>query len=153
MGIIETYSNVKHKLEIKQEYLENLLEQKALLHSKYNKLTSSMSEAPTNGSSISDKMTNYMIELTKVNEETGMSLNDEINVIQKEVEQLEVHLNKMTINLLKLHGIEYELYSQIAVKGLKLSKAVSMTSNIYDVTERTVWRVYNKKIKKFIKCQ
>ena len=57
----------------------------------------------------------------------------------------------MTDNLLKLQGLEYELYSQIVVRHNNITKAVEKTAEIYDYSLGTVWNCYNKKIKKLLK--
>lgn len=157
MQAIITYNNTKKELDIEKERLEMLLDKKALLHSKYFKLTSAISEmgGHTDNSASSNAMTNYLIELNKVDKNTGRSLVQEIVEAQTNVIKLNAHLNKMTKNLIEMHGIEYELYSQIVVKGDNVTKAVEKVAEIYQdkVSIRTVWNIYNKKIKKFLKLQ
>ena len=154
MQAIITYNNTKHELEIAKERLEMLLDKKEQLHSKYFKMTSSVSEARGAGG-FKDIMALYMAEYLKPDKDTGKSLDEEITESQREVKYLEEHLNRMTGNLLKMNGIEYELYSLIVVKGKNITKAVEKTAEIYqDVASiRTIWSIYNKKIKKIINLQ
>ena len=151
MKAIVTYNNTKHELEIEQIRLDNLLDKKSLLHSKYFSVTSKPSETGIQGGSFKDKYVQFMIEYTKINKETGMSLEQELTEQRKTVNELTKSLDKMTDNLLKLQGLEYELYSQIVVKHNNITKAVEKTAEIYDCSLGTVWNCYNKKIKKLLK--
>lgn len=160
MKPIQTYNNLKHELEIEKSELSILLDKKDELHSKYFKITSTPGTEISKNHSMSDKFANYMIELTK-NTDNSPSLQESIEKQSKIVEKLEKSLNDMTTNLVNLQGIEYELYSQIIVKNGNLksgqrpsiTSAVERTAEIYNVNVRTVWRVYNKKIKNLLKCQ
>lgn len=151
MQAIITYNNTKHELEIEQIRLDNLLDKKALLHSKYFSVTSKPSETGIQSGSFKDKYAQFMIEFTKINKDTGMSLEQELMGQKSTVNKLTKILDKMTDNLLQLQGLEYELYSQIVVKRNNITKAVEKTAEIYGVDVSTVWRCYNKKIKKIIK--
>lgn len=160
MKPIQTYNNLKHELEIEKSELSILLDKKDELHSKYFKITSTPGTEILKNHSMSDKFANYMIELTK-NTDNFPSLQESIEKQSKIVEKLEKSLSDMTANLVNLQGIEYELYSQIIVKNGNLksgqrpsiTRAVERTAEIYNVNVRTVWRVYNKKIKNLLKCQ
>ena len=151
MQAIITYNNTKRELEIAQIRLDNLLNKKSLLYSKYFNITSKQTEIAIQALSYKDKYAQFMIEYTKVNSETGMSLEQELKEQKNIVDELTETIDKMTNNLLQLQGLEYELYSQIVVKKNSISKAVEKTAEIYDVGISTVWRCYNKKIKKIIK--
>ena len=153
MQAIITYNKTKRELEIEKERLALLLDKKSMLHSKYFHTVASVSEArgSADNSASNNAMTNYLIELEKVDKNTGKSLAQEIVESQAKVIKLTAHLNKMTDNLIQMHGIEYELYSQIVVRGNNVSKAVEITATVYDKALSTVWEVYNKKIKKIIK--
>ena len=151
MQAIITYNNTKRELKIAQIRLDNLLNKKSLLYSKYFNITSKQTEIAIQALSYKDKYAQFMIEYTKVNSETGMSLEQELKEQKNIVDELTETIDKMTNNLLQLQGLEYELYSQIVVKKNSISKAVEKTAEIYDVGISTVWRCYNKKIKKIIK--
>lgn len=151
MQAIITYNNTKHELEIEQIRLDNLLDKKALLHSKYFSVTSKPSETGIQSGSFKDKYAQFMIEFTKINKDTGMSLEQELMGQKSTVNKLTKILDKMTDNLLQLQGLEYELYSQIVVKHNNITKAVAKTAEIYDCSLGTVWNCYNKKIKKLLK--
>ena len=151
MKTIICYDNARHSLEILKEDLKILLEKKDKIHSKYFS-KSGMSQLNKN-KTFKDKMTLYVHECTKINPKTGKSLEMEIDEAQSEVNELEEHLKVMTKNLLQMSGIEYEIYSRIVLKKQNISKAIEDTAEVFEKSERQVWDIYNKKIKKFIKLQ
>lgn len=151
MQTLKTYNNTKHELEIEAARLELIKDKIDRLRGIYFPMTTSVSEA--RGSGNSDHYLEYLIKITKVDPETGMSLDEQYKSQLKVVNKLEKVLNRMTEHLAELEGIEYELYFQIVVKGNSISKAVDKTAEVYDVEPRTVWRCYNKNLKKILKCQ
>ncbi|HIQ91014.1 MAG TPA: hypothetical protein IAB27_05275 [Candidatus Coprosoma intestinipullorum] len=158
MRAILTYNNTKRELEIAQAKLENLIDKKNLLHDRFLGITSKQSETGIHSSMSKDRELSFIAECDKINKDTGMSLNQELKLQKEYVDKLNKTLDKMTSNLLELQGIEYELYSQLVVKiksheKNNITRAVEKTAEIYNVDVSTVWRVYNKKIKKIIKCQ
>lgn len=157
MKSIITYNNTKHELEIEREHLEMLLEKKEQMYSKVMKITSSQNQNAGSGCKLTpkDKMALFMIEYMKKNPKTGKSLNEEIEESKETVRTLEKHLNIITSHLCQLNGIEYELYSQIKVKNRKPTQAVEKVAELYydTVSLRTVWNIYNDKIKKIINLQ
>ena len=151
MKVIVCYDNTRHSLEIIKEELKILLERKDKIYSKYFS-KSGMSQLNKN-KMIKDKMALYIHECTKINPKTGKSLDMEIEEVQNEVDKLEDHLRVMTKNLLKMNGIEYDIYSRIVLKNQKITKAIEEVAENFDKSERYVWDIYNKKIKKFLKLQ
>lgn len=156
MEAIITYNNAKKELEIAEIELQSLLDKKDLLYSKYFKITSTISNVSSKNSSYRDKFQQFMIEYTKIDKDKGMSLEQEIKYQKELVNKLQYRLDQMTVRLVELQGIEYELYSQIVVKSTSsgkrsISKAVEKTAELYNVSEKTVWRCYNEKIKKILK--
>ena len=130
MQAIITYNNTKRELEIAQTRLDNLIDKKSLLYSKYFSITSKQSEISAQNLSYKDKYAQFMIEYTKIDNKTGMSLEQELNQQKKIVNELTKALDKMTDNLLELQGLEYEVYSQIVVKHNSITKAVEKTAEI-----------------------
>lgn len=151
MQAIVNYNNTKRELEIAQIRLENLLDKKDLLHSKYFSITSKPSEAGVRVNSFKDKYAQFMIEYTKIDKDTGMSLEQELNIQKKYVNKLNDTLDKMTKILMDLQGLEYDLYSYIVVKNNNITKSVEKVAELYDCSLGKVWNCYNKKIKKLLK--
>ncbi len=76
-------------------------------------------------------------------------LNEEKNI--KETINLYVNkTNSIKKNLSELKGIEYELYSEIVINGLNVSKAVEKVAEKNEKDVSTIWKNYYPKIKTFI---
>lgn len=152
MQSIKTYNNTKRELEIELARLELLRDKIELLNSRYFPVTSSVSESHGTGSN-NDPYIEYLIKITKINPETGKSLDGQYKEQLKIVHSLEKALDIMTKNLSELEGVEHEIYFQVVVKGKNITKAINKVVEIYqdEVSESTVWRIYNKKIKKLFK--
>ena len=95
-----------------------------------------------------DKMALYVHEVNEIDVVTGKSLVQEIEYQRSIVDRITSYLNDMSETLSKMHGIEYKLYYEIAVKGVSVSKAVSNIAEIYNKDNRTIWKYHYKKIKK-----
>lgn len=151
MGALKNYNNTQQELAIAQERLNILINKKTKLHTKYFAITSKIKPVMTASSIDKSKMTNYMIELTKIDPKTGMSLDQELKLTANEIFKLQESLNTMTANLLEMTGIEYDLYREIVLRGVNVTKAVEKVADIYNKADTTIWNVYNKKIKKILK--
>lgn len=151
MKTILNYHNTKIELEIAKQRFDILFNKKTKLHDKYFSVTSK-AKPVTIKQTANEKMTNYMIELTKINSKTGLSLDQELKETAKQVFELESIVKEMTENLIKLHGIEYELYLQLLNKeNQTVSKAVEKTADVCGVSLQTIWTKYYPKIREIIK--
>lgn len=77
-------------------------------------------------------------------------LEEQIKVQKQTVNELEKTLNEIEDILKDLTGIEVSLFKEI-VKGTSISKSVEIIAEYYDKDVRTIWRIYNKKIRQRIK--
>lgn len=66
-------------------------------------------------------------------------------------DELTTTLDKMEDTLKELKGMEQELFYQIAVKGINVTKAVDNVAFTYDVDPSTIWKTYYPKVKKYLK--
>lgn len=161
MKTIINYNNTLCELNSAKIRLNLLMDRKEALYCKYfpmNKPTNS--EHVSGGHTIKDPMSQYVAELTKINESTGKSLDQEINEQRNEVNKLEYVLRLMDNSVKELEGLEAELYKHIIFDGMNISKAISKTAENNYVDDRTMWRIYHKNIKEYInklkmsvKCQ
>lgn len=152
MQAIRTYNNTKCELEISKNRLNLLMDKKEALYCKYFPITSKIKEMQVDGHSANqDKMNAYLQELTKVNKETGLSLNQELEELRNDVTKLQYYLNVMEYNLNQLTGIEVDLYKEIVLNNINISKAVDKIAEKYKKEPVTVWTYYYPKIKKEIK--
>ena len=152
MDAIRTYTNTKCELEMAKARLNLLMDRKEQLYCKYFPITARIKEdAVSGGKRNNDKMADYVHELHEVDIGTGRSLADEIDYQRDGVEQLQQYLNLMNDTLSKMSGIEYALYYEIVVKGMRVSRAVSAIAERFNKDDRTIWQYHYSKIKKEIK--
>ena len=57
-------------------------------------------------------------------------------------------MNSMNDSLSKMKGIEYQLYYEIVVKGVNVTKAVENIADKNNKDTSVIWKKYYKKIKK-----
>ena len=78
------------------------------------------------------------------------NLKEQIEQQEKIVQDLEETLKEIEDILKDLTGIEVSLFKEI-IKGTSISKSVEIIAEYYDKDVRTIWRIYNKKIRNRIK--
>lgn len=152
MDTIRTYTNTKCELEMAKARLSLLMDRKEQLYCKYFPITAKIKEDAVSGGPIdNDKMANYVHELHEVDIGTGRSLAEEIDFQRECVEKLQQYLTIMEDTLSKMKGIEYALYYEIVVKGVRISRAVSIIAERYNREDQTIWKCHYSKIKKDIR--
>lgn len=152
MDTIRTYTDTKCELEMAKARLGLLMDRKEELYCRYFPITAKLKEiAVDNGTKNNDRMADYVHELHEVDIGTGRSLSDEIEHQRKVVDSLQQYVNLMNLSLGKMTGIEYALYHEIVVKGVRISRAVSNIAERYNRDDQTIWKYYYPKIKKDIK--
>jgi hypothetical protein len=151
--MIRTYANTKAELSIAEDRLHLLMERKDEIYTKFFPITAKNSDVYTHSNSIHDLMAAYIAELEKVNPVSGLSLDDEIKEARNKVGILNYYVKKMEEALKNTTGIENELFTWIAIKGYKPTRAVEFVAEKYKKDEQTIWKRYYRKIKKEIyKC-
>lgn len=152
MYAIRNYTNTKCELEMAKTRLNLLMDRKEKLYSKYFPLTSKIKEIVVDGGDHNnDKMADYVSELYDVDIGTGMSLAEEIECEQQNVNKLQSYIDKMDKTLSKMSGIEYELFYEIVYNGTNITKAVEILAEKKDKEPQTIWKNHYRKIKKDIK--
>lgn len=145
------YTNTKYDLELAKTRLSLLIDKKTALYCKYFPTTSNIKEIVVDGGDKeNDKMALYVHDLTKIDPNTGKSLEQEITDKLNDVNKLQYYLNLMDYSLIKLTGIEADLYREIVLNDTRVSKAVEKIAEKYDKDVSTIWRLYHKTIKKDI---
>ena len=152
METIRTYTNTKCELEMAKARLSLLMDRKEQLYCKYFPITAKIKENVVSGSRPNnDKMADYVYELNDVDIGTGRSLADEIEYQRAVVDNIQRYLNTMSETLSKMTGIEYALYYEIVVNGVRIARAVSNVAEQYNKDDRTLWKYHYIKIKKDVK--
>lgn len=152
METIRTYTNTKCELEMAKTRLAVLMDRKEQLYCKYFPITATIKEdVVSGGKKNNDKMADYVHELNEVDIGTGRSLAQEIEYQRIIVDQLARYITDMSETLGKMNGIEYALYFEIVVKGVRISRAVSNVAERYGKDDGTIWKYHYPKIKKKIK--
>ena len=152
MFTIQTYTDTKCELEMAKIRLSQLMDKKERLYCKYFPLTPTLKEDIVDGGEKNrDKMADYVHELHEIDIGTGKSLAEEITYQQENVNKIQVYVNNMNDVLSKMIGVEYQLFYEIACKGVTVTKAVDIIAERNNVDNSTVWRTYYKPIKKYVK--
>lgn len=151
MFTIHTYTDTKCEIDIAKTRLNLLMDKKAKLYCKYFPVTSKINDVAVSGNNNDSKMEDYLHELHEVDLGTGMSLEEEIQFQQSNIDTLQSYLDIMSNSLAKLSGIEYQLFYEIVYKGLSISKAVENIAKANDKEVDTIWKNYYRKIKKYVK--
>lgn len=151
MKAIINYNNTLCELNSAKLRLNLLMDRKEALYCKYfpmNKPTNS--EHVDGGHTIKDPMPLYVEELTRINEATGKSLDQEINEQRNEVNKLEYYIRLMENTVKELKGLPAELYRYIVFDNMKISRAIETMAEKYEKDYTTIWRMYHNTIKEDI---
>ena len=152
METIRTYTNTKCELEMAKLRLGVLMDRKEQLYCKYFPITATLKDVVVSGGDRNhDKMADYVHELNEVDIGTGRSLAQEIEYQREIVDKLARYIKDMGDALDRMNGIEYSLYYEIVVKGVRISRAVSNIAERYNKDDQTIWKYHYPKIKKEVK--
>ncbi len=152
MAILRNYTNTLLDLRSCEQRYSYLREKREVYYVKYLGVKSPNYE----GLGVQknwgvDGMSIFLDLVTKKNARTGMSLDDEIDKLIKEMATLSKVLSDMGKNLRRMKGIEYQLYSAVVIDGLNISRAVGKVAEDNFMSEQNVWRTYYPKIKEELK--
>lgn len=152
MYTIRNYTDTKCELEMAKTRLNLLIDKKIGIYDKYFPVTAKIKEVSVDGGTPNnDKMADYVNEITMIDIGTGMSLVDEIDYQQKNINKLQRYLDTMSDILGGMSGIEYQLFYEIVYKGNNITKAVESIAIQNDKDTSTIWKNYYSKIKKDVK--
>ena len=153
MIALRTYRDTKIELNIAKNRLYVLKNIKEELQTKYAiNVTSTITDTPKSKTKAhTDKMADYMHEITKINDNTGLSLDDEIKEHTKLVASLTKQVKSIEKNIKQLEGTCYMLYTAIVIDGMGITKGVEYIAEKLNKSNTTVWKYYYPKIEQEIK--
>lgn len=99
---------------------------------------------------------NSILELNILNKRLDVLKKEKENLLNEEKvlrETIKFYINKTNTiknNISNLKGIEYELYTEIVINGLNVSKAVEKVAEKNEKDVSTIWKNYYPKIKTFL---
>lgn len=100
---------------------------------------------------------NSVLELNILNKRLDIIKKTKENLLNEEKiirDTINLYVNKTNSikkNISDLKGIEYELYTEIVINGLNVSKAVEKVAEKNEKDVSTIWKNYYPKVKTFIK--
>lgn len=151
MRAIRNYADTEREFKIAKERLKMLKRRKLELDTKYLSLKAvQITDMKVDGGrEPKDKNIEYVSQLLKKDKTTGYTLEQEIEILQKEISQIQSVLDKMKRHLKSFKGLEYKLYWKVVIEGLNITKAVETLANEEYMSVSTIWEIH-KKIKDYL---
>ena len=145
---IRNYTNTLLELRTCEERYRLLQERREVYYVKYLGVRSPNFEKIGSGKNWSiDGMSVFLDLVGRINPQTGMSLDEELEMLARQIAELNTVLKKIRAALRKMEGLEFQLYVAIVIDGLTVTEAVQKTAEKNYLSEQTVWRYHLPKIK------
>lgn len=152
MSVIRNYSNTLIELKSCEQRYTFLRERREVYYVRYLGAKSPVYDGVGGHKNwATDNMSIFLDLVTRKNEKTGMSLDEEMEHLVEEMGEYNKLLREMSKNLKMMKGIEYELYTEIAINGLSVSNAVKKVAERNYMSENNVWVQYYPKIKEEVR--
>lgn len=147
--MFRSYCNSIIELKVAQERLQYLQNKKEELFTLYimPKAMQVDNVGGQNKPKNTDNVMRYVVAVNTPNE-NGLSINEEIELLQKQVNHLTALLETMTKSLISLKGIECQLFVEIMINGSKPSEAVNKIAEQSYMSVANVWKHYYPQVKK-----
>lgn len=146
--IIRNYTNTLLELRSCETRYRHLQEKREVYYVKYLGVRSPSYDGVGGQKNWTvDGMSIFLELVTTKNPKTGLSLDEEMEKLSKEISELTTVLKEMGQYLKNMKGIEYQLYYRIVVDGKSTSEAVRTIAENNYMSERNVWRNYYPKIR------
>lgn len=92
-------------------------------------------------------MSVFLDLISRVNPQTGMSLDEELEMLARQIAELNTVLKRIRAALRKMEGLEFQLYVAIVIDGKTVTEAVQEVAEQNYISEQAVWRYHLPKIK------
>lgn len=150
---IMSYTNTRKELKIAEHRLTVLINRKDELYQRFCLPKGwHISDGGASSHTVQSGTEMYVNACTTPSEATGLSLNEEIDKCQREVEELREICHIMEDTLQSLDGIEATLYSLIVIGGKGPTEAVNEVAETEHYTADNIWHTYYRKIKPYIEA-
>ena len=148
MITIRNYNETFFEYKSALEHLTTLRNKHEEIYTRYLGYKSpSFDNIICDGGVYTNKMNDYLDELNK-RDSNDLSLSDKIINQEKQVNILSKTLRNIEHNLRCMQGIEYQLYTRIAVDKLSITRAVESVALDNNKEPITIWKYYYPRIKK-----
>ena len=145
---IRNYTNTLLELRTCEERYRLLQERREVYYVKYLGVRSPNLEKIGSGKNWSiDGMSVFLDLISRVNPQTGMSLDEELEMLARQIAELNTVLKRIRAALRKMEGFEFQLYVAIVIDGLTVTEAVQEVAEKNYLSEQTLWRYHLPKIK------
>ena len=146
--ILRTYTNTLLDLRSIQERLGVLQDRRLVLYTRYLGVKSPTYDKVGSGKNWTvDGMSIFLEKISEVDPRTGLSLDDELELLTNQAARLTRTLKEIRANLRKMEGTEFELYAAIVIDGKSKSERVREVREKNYLSEQRVWRYHYPKIK------
>lgn len=145
---VRNYTNTLLELRACEARYKLLQERREVYYVKYLGVRSPNLEKIGSGKNWSiDGMSVFLDLVGRINEQTGMSLDDELELLAHQIAELNTVLKRIRAALRKMEGLEFQLYVAIVIDGKTVTEAVQEIAEKNYISEQAVWRYHLPKIK------
>lgn len=145
--MMKPYEVTVREMKMYKRRLQTLEDRKQELLQKAMPASPSLEENKGTGDGHS-KQERYVYAITEINDDTGFSIDGEIEYILKQIDRLQTDLDVYKAIMNKTPDVETALEIETIVNGNNITKAVSKVAERNYVSESTVWRKWKKRKKK-----
>ena len=153
MKALKNYTTTFLEYKVAKARLDYLQQKREGLQARYcgPQAINYESTGAKNQPSMTDKVMQFIIACTTPDEKTGLSLDEEIEIVCKDLLGLQETLSIMARAITRLTDIEAQLYRKIVLEGKRVNKAISEVAEENYMTETNVYVRYYANIKEDIK--
>ena len=145
---IRNYTNTLLELRTCEERYRLLQERREVYYVKYLGVRSPNLEKIGSGKNWSiDGMSVFLDLVGRINPQTGMSLDEELEMLARQIAELNTVLKRIRAALRKMEGLEFQLYVAIVIDGKTVTEAVQEIAEKNYISEQAVWRYHLPKIR------
>lgn len=147
MNVIQNYKSLKLEMKADKIRLNYLKDRKEELYQIYTGVKAVSFGEKEGGHTEGNNVIKLLDKLDEINVQTGLSINQEIEVLTERIKKQKTALGKLEKLLKSYNGIEYDLFYEIWVNGIKPTKAVRIIAERWSYDESHIWKNVYPKLK------